>query len=51
MSHEVEKAVLPTGSNWNEQSAGSAMTRTGALAEAAASAGLAAAVSALKIGK
>jgi hypothetical protein len=36
-SHERLNTVLPTGSNWNEQSAGSATTVTGALATAAAS--------------
>ena len=40
MSHEVEKAARPTGSNWTEQVAGSAMTLTGARSWAAASAGL-----------
>ena len=30
MSHEVVKVEVPTGLNWNEHSAGSAVTTTGA---------------------
>ena len=41
-SERASNLFLPTGSNWTEQSAGSAMTVTGALACARASAGLAA---------
>jgi phosphoketolase len=51
MSHEVTKAVLPTGSNCSEQSLGSATTTTGALAVASARAGLAALSSRWKPGK
>ena len=47
----VSNLFLPIGSNWNEQSPGSATTVTGALACARASAGLAAAVSAPNKGK
>ena len=51
MSQDEAKAFLPIGSNWKAQSAGSAITVTGDEAVAAARAGLAAAVRALKIGK
>ncbi len=50
MSQELLKAVVPTGSNWKAQSAGSAATTTGALALAAASCGLAAQVMAWNTG-
>src|SRR5690606_32714298 len=40
-SHELVKEDVPTGLNWNEQVAGSAMTVTGAVAWALSSAGLA----------
>ena len=43
--------AVPTGLNWNEHSAGSAVTVTGALASARSSFGLAKWVSAVKIGK
>ena len=51
MSQEETKAVLPTGSNWKAHAAGSAITVTGARDEAAARAGLAAAVRAWNRGK
>src|SRR5437868_10131346 len=51
MSQEVLKRAVPTGSNWNEHSFGSAYTVTGALATARARSGFAAAVSALNKGK
>jgi len=40
-SQDFVKALRPTGSNWNEQSAGSATTVTGAAATARSSAGFA----------
>ena len=41
MSQELVNLVVPTGLNWNEHSAGSAVTTTGDEAIAASSAGLA----------
>ena len=41
MSQEVVKAEVPTGLNWNEHSAGSAVTTTGAAAIASSRPGLA----------
>ena len=41
MSQEVVNFEVPTGLNWNEHSAGSAVTTTGAAAIASSSAGLA----------
>ena len=51
MSQELVNLTVPVGLNWNEHSFGSAVTITFELACAAASAGLAASVSALKSGK
>ena len=51
MSQELVNLAVPTGLNWNEQSAGSAFTTTCVLCWAACRAGLAAAVSALNSGK
>src|SRR3546814_4109391 len=47
---DASNLFLPIGSNWNEHSASYATTVTGAFSTAAASAGLAAWVSALNIG-
>src|SRR5438132_8718227 len=51
MSHELVNLATPVGLNWNEHSFGSAVTTTLLLACAAASSGLAVAVSALNSGK
>src|SRR5262245_61275486 len=51
MSQEVVNVAVPTGLNWNEHSDGSAMTVTGALANAASSFGFAKWVIPWKIGK
>src|SRR5512133_3351393 len=51
MSQDDVNLRLPTGSNWNEQSSSEATTVTGLLFAASKIAGLAALVSALKIGK
>lgn len=50
-SQDEVKAEVPTGLDWNEHSAGSAVTTTGEVAMACSSAGLALWVMALKIGK
>src|SRR5215212_212142 len=51
MSHELVNLTVPVGLNWNEHSAGSAVTTTWFLACAAARSGLAALVSAVNTGK
>jgi len=51
MSHELVNLAVPVGLNWNEHSAGSAVTTTLFFACAAARSGLAASVSALNSGK
>src|SRR6266542_5887980 len=51
MSQDDVNLRLPTGSNWNEQSSSEATTVTGLFWAASKMAGLAAFVSALKIGK
>src|SRR4051812_42305560 len=51
MSHELVNLAVPVGLNWNEHSAGSAVTITWFFACASASAGLAALVSAPNTGK
>jgi hypothetical protein len=51
MSHELVNFAVPVGLNWNEQSAGSAVTTTGAFFCAAASDGSAVSVSAVNSGK
>src|SRR5690606_6489080 len=51
MSQDCLNVALPTGSNWNAQRSGSAVTVTGAAATAASSAGLTLWVSALNVGK